>query len=129
MARHGEPRPSAAGGTFRAKHRAATRSQDRLPRGDRPQLRIYRRGWCAKSGARGGERRIRALSDATRGTRRKIVERVMEIIAADGLPAVRIITPHLHRDDRGFFYQVWHEQRLRETGHEPKFVQDNHVLS
>jgi len=53
----------------------------------------------------------------------------MEIIAADGLPAVRIITPRRHRDDRGFFSEVWHQGRFTEAGLDVRFLQDNHALS
>jgi dTDP-4-dehydrorhamnose 3,5-epimerase len=53
----------------------------------------------------------------------------MEIIAADGLPAVRIITPRRHRDDRGFFSEVWNQGGLHEAGIDARFMQDNHALS
>jgi dTDP-4-dehydrorhamnose 3,5-epimerase len=53
----------------------------------------------------------------------------MEIIAADGLAGVRIITPRRHRDDRGFFSEVWNQGRLGEAGIDVRFVQDNHALS
>jgi dTDP-4-dehydrorhamnose 3,5-epimerase len=53
----------------------------------------------------------------------------MEIIAADGMPAVRIVTPRRHHDGRGFLSETWREDALRKAGLDTRFVQDNHVLS
>lgn len=53
----------------------------------------------------------------------------MEIIAADGMPAVRIVTPRHHHDGRGFLSEVWREDAFRSAGLDTRFVQDNHVLS
>src|SRR5262245_58778862 len=37
----------------------------------------------------------------------------------------RIIVPKRHIDDRGWFSETFHEQRLRENGIACRFVQDN----
>ena len=39
------------------------------------------------------------------------------------------IIPKRHRDERGFFSEVWREDVLREAGIETSFVQDNHSFS
>lgn len=44
------------------------------------------------------------------------------------LPGLMLITPETHRDSRGEFRELWHEQRYREAGL-PQFVQDNLVTS
>jgi dTDP-4-dehydrorhamnose 3,5-epimerase len=49
-------------------------------------------------------------------------------IEALALPGLLIITPDTHRDSRGEFRELWHEQRYREAGL-PTFVQDNLVTS
>jgi len=45
------------------------------------------------------------------------------------IPGVLIIEPAVKRDARGFFVEVWHEQRYRSAGIELPFVQDNHSRS
>lgn len=45
------------------------------------------------------------------------------------IPGVLIIEPVVKRDTRGFFVEVWHEQRYRSAGIELPFVQDNHSRS
>ena len=50
-------------------------------------------------------------------------------IAAAGLPGVRLLSPHRHRDARGFFSEVWREDALREAGINARFIQENHALS
>lgn len=45
------------------------------------------------------------------------------------IPDVLLITPAIHRDERGFFSEVWKDKALREFGAALDFVQDNHVLS
>lgn len=51
------------------------------------------------------------------------------IITPTRLPAVRIIEPSRIGDDRGFFSEVWREDKLRDAGISVAFVQDNHSLS
>lgn len=53
----------------------------------------------------------------------------MEIVAAEGLPAVRVLLPHRHQDARGFFSEVWREDNLVRAGIKARFVQENHALS
>jgi len=45
------------------------------------------------------------------------------------LPGVFEIRPTRHRDERGFFSEVWREDLLREAGIDARFVQDNHSYS
>src|SRR5579862_2896248 len=45
------------------------------------------------------------------------------------LPEVIAITPRVHRDARGFFFETWREDSFRAAGIEARFVQDNHSHS
>jgi len=45
------------------------------------------------------------------------------------IPDVLIIEPVVRRDARGFFVEVWQEQRYRSAGIDVPFVQDNHSRS
>lgn len=45
------------------------------------------------------------------------------------IPDVVVITPTIHRDDRGFFSEVFKDRDLAEAGIGLTFVQDNHALS
>ena len=45
------------------------------------------------------------------------------------LPEVILVEPKVHRDDRGFFLETWHEERYRAGGIPGPFVQDNHSRS
>lgn len=45
------------------------------------------------------------------------------------LPGVVLVEPDVHRDDRGFFLEFFHERRYAEAGIEARFVQDNHSRS
>ena len=45
------------------------------------------------------------------------------------LPEVRVITPEVHPDDRGAFFESWHAEKLSDLGFEETFVQDNHSVS
>ncbi len=45
------------------------------------------------------------------------------------IPGVIVIEPQIHRDDRGFFLESYHEPRYREAGIQARFVQDNHSQS
>ena len=42
---------------------------------------------------------------------------------------VKLITPRIIRDERGFFSETWNAQGLKDAGIDAKFVQDNHALS
>jgi dTDP-4-dehydrorhamnose 3,5-epimerase len=45
------------------------------------------------------------------------------------IPDVKILTPQRLYDERGFFSETYHRQRLAEIGIEADFVQDNHSFS
>jgi dTDP-4-dehydrorhamnose 3,5-epimerase len=45
------------------------------------------------------------------------------------LPGVLVIEPTVHRDDRGFFLEVYHQEKYRQAGIDVAFVQDNHSRS
>ena len=45
------------------------------------------------------------------------------------LPGVVILEPHVHRDNRGFFLEVYRADRLAALGIDVRFVQDNHSRS
>jgi dTDP-4-dehydrorhamnose 3,5-epimerase len=50
-------------------------------------------------------------------------------LAESPLPGVRIVEPLVHRDERGFFLEVFHAQKFAEQGLDVVFVQDNHSSS
>ena len=54
---------------------------------------------------------------------------LMDIAAAEALPAVRVLSARRYQDSRGFFSEVWREDALRQAGIEVRFVQENHALS
>jgi dTDP-4-dehydrorhamnose 3,5-epimerase len=45
------------------------------------------------------------------------------------IPDVLMIEPVVRADARGFFVEVWHEERYRSAGIDLPFVQDNHSRS
>lgn len=45
------------------------------------------------------------------------------------LPEVILVTPDVHRDERGFFLETYHREKYRGGGIEAGFVQDNHSKS
>ena len=46
------------------------------------------------------------------------------------LPGVLVLTPEVHRDERGVFFESWHRDRFAEVvGRTVDFVQDNHSFS
>lgn len=53
----------------------------------------------------------------------------MKITPTAKIPEVLVIEPTVHRDDRGFFLESWHEERLAAKGLTARFVQDNHSRS
>jgi dTDP-4-dehydrorhamnose 3,5-epimerase len=53
----------------------------------------------------------------------------MDIVAAEGLPAVRVLSPQRHQDARGFFSEVWREDSMAQARIKVHFVQENHALS
>jgi len=42
---------------------------------------------------------------------------------------VKLLTPRVFRDERGWFTETWNARTLLEAGIEAQFVQDNHALS
>jgi dTDP-4-dehydrorhamnose 3,5-epimerase len=52
----------------------------------------------------------------------------VKVITTD-LPGVVVIEPQVFRDQRGFFLETYHQQKYREAGIEPMFLQDNHSRS
>ena len=52
----------------------------------------------------------------------------MQVHEAD-LPGVLLIEPEVHGDERGFFLEVFQEQRYVEAGMSLPFVQDNQSRS
>ncbi len=52
----------------------------------------------------------------------------MKIIET-AIPGLRILEPILFEDQRGCFFESYHQKRLFESGISDDFVQDNHVVS
>jgi dTDP-4-dehydrorhamnose 3,5-epimerase len=52
-----------------------------------------------------------------------------DIAATQKVPALRVLSPVRHRDERGFFSEVWREDALARAGIGCRFVQENHALS
>lgn len=45
------------------------------------------------------------------------------------IPDIKVITPRIFRDDRGFFSETYNGDALAKTGLDAVFVQDNHAMS
>lgn len=45
------------------------------------------------------------------------------------IPDVKIVTPRVFRDERGFFCETFNDATLRAAGLDEVFVQDNHAMS
>lgn len=52
----------------------------------------------------------------------------MKFVATE-IEGVVVVEPDVHRDDRGFFLEAYHETKYRDGGIEARFVQDNHSRS
>lgn len=50
-------------------------------------------------------------------------------IESTELEGVKIITPDVYRDDRGYFFEIFHAEKYRKIGIEENFVQDNQSFS
>ena len=50
-------------------------------------------------------------------------------IQETSLPGVLVLTPTLHRDDRGVFFETWNQRRMVEAGLPEHWAQDNSSLS
>lgn len=53
----------------------------------------------------------------------------MKVTPHPTIPDVLLVEPSVHRDERGFFLESWHEQRLASQGLIARFVQENHSCS
>jgi dTDP-4-dehydrorhamnose 3,5-epimerase len=51
------------------------------------------------------------------------------IVAETTLPGVKLITPKVFGDDRGFFLESWNARAFADAGLDLNFVQDNHSRS
>jgi len=51
------------------------------------------------------------------------------IIAETSLPGVLVLTPNIHRDGRGAFWETWNQRDMAETGLPSTWVQDNFSVS
>lgn len=49
--------------------------------------------------------------------------------STEELPGVRVFAPARHRDERGFFSEVWRADAMKAAGIDAVFVQENHALS
>ena len=45
------------------------------------------------------------------------------------IPEVILVEPKVHRDDRGFFLETYHQRKFADGGLNVEFVQDNHSRS
>lgn len=50
-------------------------------------------------------------------------------VEALAIADVKLVTPKIHRDARGFFSETWSARDLARAGITAEFVQDNHALS
>jgi dTDP-4-dehydrorhamnose 3,5-epimerase len=50
-------------------------------------------------------------------------------VVPTSLPGVLIVEPAVHRDERGFFLETWHQDKYAAAGIHGPFVQDNHSHS
>ena len=51
------------------------------------------------------------------------------IVADTTLPGVKLLTPRVFGDDRGFFLESWNARVFADSGIDAHFVQDNHSRS
>ncbi len=52
----------------------------------------------------------------------------MEIVKTD-IPAVLIIKPDVYKDDRGYFFEAYNRDKLKQQGFDLTFIQDNESKS
>ena len=50
-------------------------------------------------------------------------------VEATAIPAVKVVTPRVFGDDRGFFLESWNAKSFADAGIDASFVQDNHSRS
>ena len=46
-----------------------------------------------------------------------------------GIDGLCVITPNVHRDERGYFVETWNSREMKEAGLDVDFVQDNQSMS
>ena len=46
-----------------------------------------------------------------------------------GIEGLAVITPNVHRDERGYFVETWNSREMKEAGLDVDFVQDNQSMS
>ena len=46
-----------------------------------------------------------------------------------GIDGLCVITPNVHRDERGYFVETWNSRDMKEAGLDVDFVQDNQSMS
>ena len=46
-----------------------------------------------------------------------------------GIDGLAVITPNVHRDERGYFVETWNSREMTEAGLDVDFVQDNQSMS
>ena len=46
-----------------------------------------------------------------------------------GIDGLCVITPNVHRDERGYFGETWNSREMKEAGLDVDFVQDNQSMS
>lgn len=46
-----------------------------------------------------------------------------------GIDGLAVITPNVHRDERGYFVETWNSREMKEAGLDVDFVQDNQSMS
>lgn len=51
------------------------------------------------------------------------------VIESLSIPEVKVITPKIFRDERGYFSETWSAKALAAAGIDARFVQDNHSMS
>src|SRR5215212_9269799 len=78
---------------------------------------------CAAAPTNSARRNMRPICGAARVGISVLEVRPLEL---DGLLEIR---PKRFSDDRGFFSEVWREDRMAEAGIDARFVQDNHSFS
>src|SRR5207249_2237432 len=61
-------------------------------------------------------------------SKHKSAEQAMSVLST-ALGGLIVFEPEVHRDDRGFFLEIYHRQRYLELGITGDFVQDNHSHS
>lgn len=53
----------------------------------------------------------------------------MKFVPSPTIPEVVVIDPDLFQDERGFFMELYHEEKFRQAGIHARFVQDNRSRS